>query len=84
MTARGSRADFAAKLRRWLINWEDGRAPEYGRNFNAWFDQRVQMVVEIDRMLTPGQRAHALRRLQNYVDDFTRLAERPYQRAVAQ
>jgi hypothetical protein len=84
MAKRGNRGEFSVRLRQWLINWEEGRSPEFVRNYNAWFDQRVQIVVEIDRMLTPQQRAHALRRLQHYVDDFTKLAERPRQRAVAQ
>jgi hypothetical protein len=28
-------------------------------------------------MLTPNQREHVMRRLQNYADDFTRLSRRP-------
>ncbi len=73
---RGNHDEFAAKLRRWLINWEKGRAPEYERRFNEWFEKRVEMVIEIDRMLTPHQRALALHRLQNYAHDFSQLAGR--------
>ena len=76
MAQRENRAEFAAKLRHWLINWEKGRAPEYERQFNEWLDQRVRMLIEIDRMLTPVQRTAVLRRLQDYIDDFTKLAER--------
>lgn len=76
MAQREDRAEFASKLRRWLIDWEKGRTPEYERQFNDWLDQRVRMLVEIDRMLTPAQRAAVLRRLQDYIDDFTTLSER--------
>lgn len=83
MAQRGNREEFAAKLRQWLINWEKGRAPEFERRFSEWLDQRVQMLIEIDRMLTPLQRTAVLHRLQDYVDDFTKLAERAGQRAAS-
>ena len=76
MAQRENRAEFAAKLRHWLVNWEKGRAPEYERRYNEWLDKRVQMLIEIDRMLTPTQRTAVLRRLQDYIDDFTKLTER--------
>lgn len=83
MAQRGNREEFAAKLRHWLTNWEKGRAPEFERRFNEWLDQRVRMLIEIDRMLTPLQRTAVLHRLQDYIDDFTKLAERPGQRAAS-
>lgn len=76
MAQRGNREEFAARLRRWLINWEGGRTPEYEQRFNEWFEKRVHMAVGIDRMLGPRQRAAALHRVQDYIDDFTKLAER--------
>ena len=79
----GNPEKFAAKLRHWLIDWENGRSPEYERRFSEWLDQRVQMLVEIDRMLTPAQRTAVLHRLQDYIDDFTKLAERRGAQAVA-
>lgn len=85
MAQRGdNRQQFSGKLRQWLIDWDKGRTPEYERRFNEAFEQRVQIVIEIERMLTPHQRTLALNRLQDYIDDFTRLAERPRVRTAAQ
>lgn len=83
MALRGDPEAFSARLQRWLIEWDQGRTPEYERRFSEWYEQRMRIFVEIERMLTPGQRAVALNRLQNYIDDFTRLAERPAVRTAA-
>jgi len=76
MAQRGDSSEqFSARLRQWLTDWDKGRAPEYARRSEEAFDQRVRLVVEIQRMLEPRQRAFALQRVQDYIDDFTRLAE---------
>jgi hypothetical protein len=85
MAQRGGRGEqFSARLRQWLTDWDKGRTPEYERRFEEAFEQRVQLVVEIQRMLEPRQRAIALQRVQDYIDDFTRLAERRDVRTAAQ
>jgi hypothetical protein len=68
---------FAAELRDWLAHWERGRDPEYHRLFNEWERKQAGFYVAVDRMLTPEQRAAVTNRLQRFMDDFTRLAERP-------
>jgi hypothetical protein len=78
------REQFAARLRQWLIGWDEGRAPEYERRSDEVFERRVQLVIEIERMLKPHQRRIALNRLQDYMDDFTKLAERRDVRTAAQ
>jgi len=80
---RGNKAEFAAKLRNWLVNWEEGRAPQYERLQAETWENRVAFFVEVDRMLTPQQRATLMRRLQSYIEDFTRLAERRSTQATA-
>jgi len=77
MAQRGDPARFPAVLRHWLLNWEEGRAPEYERVWSRWMEKQADFYVAVDRMLTPQQRAHVLQRLQGYIDDFTRLAQRP-------
>lgn len=77
MDQRGNPQEFAAKLQHWLVNWEQGRDPEYDLAFKSWWSHRVEMYAAIARTMTPHQRAAAMRRLQNHVDDFTRLSERP-------
>jgi hypothetical protein len=85
MAQRGDSSEqFSARLRQWLTDWDKGRTPEYERRSEEAFDQRVRLVVEIQRMLEPRQRAIALQRVQDYIDDFTRLAERREVRTAAQ
>lgn len=85
MAQRGeNREAFAVRLRQWLIGWDQGRTPEYARRAHQGFEQRVRLVIEIERMLKPHQRAFALNRLQDYIDDFTRLSERRDVRTAAQ
>jgi hypothetical protein len=72
---RGDKA-FATKLRHWLVNWDEGRAPEYARIQGEWLEKRAAYFVGVERMLTPQQRAYLAQRLQRYIDDFTQLAAR--------
>lgn len=74
---RGKPGEFAPRLRHWLLNWEEGRTPKYERQYAEWSEKRVQFLLEVNRMLTPGQRARVLHRLQDYVEDFHALARRP-------
>jgi hypothetical protein len=68
---------FAAELRDWLSHWERGRDPEYHKLFNEWERRQADYYVAVDRMLTPAQRKAVTDRLQRFMDDFSRLAERP-------
>jgi len=77
MAQRGDRAPLVERLRRWLLNWEEGRDAEYARQSEQWTRKQAELYVEVDRMLTPQQRVAVLRRIQGYIDDFTRLAQRP-------
>ena len=69
-------SDFAPRLTRYLLDWEGGRAPEYDRVYTEWWDMRQDYFVALYKLLTPEQRAAVLRRLQDYIDDFTKLAQR--------
>lgn len=81
---RGNAAEFSVRLRDWLVNWEKGRAPQYERLQSETWENRVAFLIAVDRMLTPQQRATLTWRLQNYADDFTRLAERRGAQTAAQ
>lgn len=83
MAQRGDAARFPAMLRHWLLNWEEGRAPEYERVWARWMEKQADFYVAVDRMLTPHQREHLAHRLQSYAADFTRLAQRPATPAAA-
>lgn len=83
MGERGDPQKFAVRLRQWLADWEGGRDPEYGRLFEEWLRQQAGLYVAIYRMLLPQQRAAVVNRLEGYIDDLTRLAQRPAVRAAA-
>ena len=70
-------AKFTARLRHFLLNWEEGRDPRYDRLYKESTEKHAELYVAVSRMLTPAQRAAVTRRLQDYIDDFTRLAQRP-------
>ena len=59
-----------------MTNWERGRSPEYQRQLDAFWQKRADLFVAADRMLTTDQRRVALRRIENYAEDFTQLARR--------
>jgi hypothetical protein len=54
--------------------WERGRDPAYEAAVAAQRREYFAMLLEIDRMLTPEQRARAVRQVQRYAGDFRRLA----------
>lgn len=73
---RGDRAEFTARLVRWLSDWETGRDPEYARLADASWHQRMELYVSVARMLTPEQRDNALQRLQSHISEFRRISQR--------
>lgn len=73
-TRGGDRRAFAARMRDWLVNWEQGRPPALAKAFDESWKKRAAFHAAVDAMLTPQQRAHLLRRLQNYSEDFIALA----------
>lgn len=73
---RESKSEFAARLQQWLLEWDNGRAPEYEKLSQEVYNQRLQFYVAVDRLLTPEQRAHALKRLQKFADDCRALSAR--------
>ena len=77
MAQRDDPRKFAERLRGYLANWDQGRDPEYQKLWEQWLRKQADFYVAVLRMLTPEQRATVERRIQNYVDDFTRLAQRP-------
>jgi len=73
----GERSTFAKKVADWLQNWETGRDPALARAFEHSWRKRAEFYAAVDRMLTPVQRSHLLHRLQDFIDDFRQLSERP-------
>lgn len=73
---RHDKKELAPRLRAWLTDWEKGRSPEFARAQAEAYEKRVALYLEVERMLTPHQREHALHKLQNYIDDIHALTAR--------
>lgn len=68
--------DFPDRLRDWMVNWDAGRTAEYDKAWHNALDQRVQLFLNVERMLTTEQRATVQQRLQKYIDEFRTLSHR--------
>jgi len=75
LKAHRSAAELEPRLNRWLTEWDEGASVEYRRLADLHRDLYIQMLLELDRSLTPAQRAHAVTRLQEYAEIFRALAE---------
>jgi Family of unknown function (DUF6279) len=58
-----------------LENWESRRSPAQASEAKMLNAQFFRMMIDLDHMLTPAQRASAVARLQGYAADFAALAE---------
>lgn len=70
--AREARSRLADRL----ANWERGREPAYAAALENWREQAFALVADIDRSLTPEQRARIQNNLRRYAEDFEALAGR--------
>ena len=69
------RAQEATKrLPDFVSNFDRGREPAYAAAVEASRREYSAMVLDLDRSLTPEQRAHAARELARYADEFRALA----------
>ena len=65
--------ELEPRLRHWLTEWDEGAAPEYRRLTDRHREMYMQMLLELDRKLTPVQRVHAVTRLNDYAEVFAAL-----------
>jgi hypothetical protein len=56
--------------------WEKGREPAVEAGLEASRALYFEMLLDLDRMLTPEQRARALGHMRRYADDFDALSAR--------
>jgi hypothetical protein len=66
--------ELRAKLTAYFVDLEQGRGPEYAKLARAREAEFVQLVLDLDRTLTPRQRDHAVAKLRAYADEFQVLA----------
>jgi len=82
MSQRDDAGQFAARLRQWLLDWEQGRDPAYDRLFKEWSQKQADLYAATYRILLPHQREALAERVQVYINDFTYLARRPAAQAA--
>lgn len=79
---RRRQGEFVAMLRAreagrrlgdWAANWDGGREPAYAEAGKAQVALYMDMLLDLDRTLTPAQREHLVRHLKGYAEDFTAL-----------
>lgn len=75
LKAYRSPAELEPRLRAWLVDWDEGAPLQYRRLSALHRDLYMQMLLQLDRSLTPAQRAHAAERLRDYAAIFKNLAE---------
>jgi hypothetical protein len=69
----GSETDRARALEAWMLEWDQGRAPDYERAALEARRQTIALVLEVDRSLTSSQRSRVQAKLERYAADFTAL-----------
>ncbi len=78
-------AEFLAMLRAreaqrrladWLARWASDREPAYAAGSRAQLEEYFELLLDLDRMLLPPQRARAVARFRSLAEDFALLAGR--------
>jgi hypothetical protein len=70
---RGS-PDITPKLRSFMLDWEAQRSPEYARLAREQEERLTDLLLAMEKTLSPKQRQHAVDRLEFYAKEFTILA----------
>jgi hypothetical protein len=68
--------ELAAALQDLLENMESHRSPAFAAALREVEPRFIQLLLDIDRTLTPSQRAHAITRFGRYATDFRTLARK--------
>lgn len=58
----------------WLQDWEAGREPAYVAATRTARNEMIDLLVDLDRTLSPAQREHVVTRLKRYASDFASLS----------
>ena len=64
------------RLPDWIAHWERGRDPAHLAASERFRQEYYALLLEIDRTLTPKQRARAAANFRRYAEDFALLARR--------
>ena len=62
------------RLPEWAAEWDAGREAAYAEAAKAQIALYLDMLLDIDKSLSPAQREHFVRHLKGYAEDFAALA----------
>jgi uncharacterized protein DUF6279 len=63
------------RLAEWAADWDGGRDPAYAQAARQLREAYFDLLLDLDRSLTPQQRQHAARRMSEYAATFASLAQ---------
>jgi len=66
--------DATKRLPDLAANWEEGRDPAFLQLNQAWRKEFYALLIDMDRSLTPAQRAKAVANFRRYAEDFSVLS----------
>lgn len=76
LRAHAGTAALGAALHPLVVEWEAQRAPDYAARLRERETQFVDLLLDIDRSLSPAQRARAVTRLDDHARELLQLAAR--------
>jgi hypothetical protein len=68
--------EAGTRLKAWAQGWDAGRAPEYAAAVSATRAEYMDLLLDLDRTLSPEQREHAAGRLKRFAELFDSLARK--------
>ncbi len=74
LKAYRSNPEITARVRAFVVDWEASRGPEYARLAREQEERFTELLLSMDRTLSPRQRRHAVDRLTLYAREFAILA----------
>jgi hypothetical protein len=69
--------EAGTRLKAWAQGWDAGRAPEYAAAVRATRAEYMDLLLDLDRSLSPEQREHVVGRLKRFAGLFDSLALQP-------
>jgi hypothetical protein len=66
--------EFRTSLQELIVNPERMRSPSYQEKIDINTDLTFRLIMRLERLLTSGQRAHLIRRIESLASDFDKLS----------
>jgi len=74
LSRRSSSPNFRAELLKFIVNPESLRTPAYQAKIEANIETTIHLIIQLDRLLTPGQHTRLLKRIESLAEDFDKLS----------